>query len=175
MWVICHCLFDWEENLTCFPSAALVTFFCCRFLSYFHAKVAWFLYLLCGLGVGLCLGNPFLESGSGQAASCPAKQLRSTSGGLSGNRDGAREAVPALPGWWQRLCLLISRSPVSWAVLGWSRPPWEGMDGSHSACKATGATQEPVLPAAAALTCVALNVPGAARQMNLLCGIHLYF
>lgn len=47
----------------------------------------------------LCLGNPFLESGSGQAVSCPAEQLRSASGGLSG--DGAQEAVP---GWWQCLC-----------------------------------------------------------------------
>lgn len=115
-----------------------------------------FLYLLCGLGGCVVSWDPFLEPGSGQAVSCPGKQLRSTSGDLSG--DGARRAGPALQAGGNAFVSPHFPFPLSRAGLGWSCPPWEGMDGSSSACSTTSAglmpctTPEAVLPTAAALT-----------------------
>lgn len=99
---------------------------------------------LCGLGVVLCLGNRFLEPGSGQAVSCPGKQLRSTSGDLSG--DGALQAVP---GWGQCLCLSpFPRVEGSSGVelLSMGREGWQLLLLQHQQCWA-----EAVLPTAAAL------------------------
>lgn len=51
-----------------------------------------------------------MESGSGQALSCPAEQLRSASEDLSSNGDSVPQAVLALPGQWLLLSALGLRS-----------------------------------------------------------------
>lgn len=78
MQVICHCLFDQEENLTCFPPAALA--FHCNFRSYFHAKVAWF---LCWDMVRLLLnfpsGGKYKPMGFSSCCSIPSCPLQGCS------------------------------------------------------------------------------------------------
>lgn len=51
-----------------------------------------------------------MESGSGQALSCPAKQLRCASEDLSSNGDSVPQAVLVLPGQWLLFSALGLRS-----------------------------------------------------------------
>lgn len=145
-----------------------------------------FLYLLCGLGGCVVSWDPFLEPGSGQAVSCPGKQLRSTSGDLSG--DGARRAGPALPGWWQCLCLSPFPIPPVEGSSGVELPSmrrdgWQLLCLQHHQCWADAlhhsrgssahccSTHRPMQSCQSRYD----DVPEAARQMNFLNDIHLYF